>query len=157
MGTKGFFDEFKEQSRIKSEIVSKYFWAWAQVMVATAKRRGEDKIAYIDLFAGPGRYGDDTRLHAAAGVGEGGPGPRLVQDAGRAVQRQESGVRALASEAIDSTPEFKQFRHPPQVANNQVGDEIVAQFEKQATDPDAVFRGSLGVQGAVTQAYQLGA
>ena len=38
MSSKQFFDESREQSRIKSEIVSKYFRAWAKVMVAVAKK-----------------------------------------------------------------------------------------------------------------------
>ncbi len=54
-----FFDEQSEQSLIKAEIISKYFWAWAKVIIGAQKRypdRSEGKIAYIDLFAGPGRY-----------------------------------------------------------------------------------------------------
>ena len=56
-----FFDESREQSEIKTAIVSKYFWAWANVIKGTAKRFGH-KMTYIDLFAGPGRYEDGTLL-----------------------------------------------------------------------------------------------
>jgi hypothetical protein len=31
MSTKTFFDDQKEQSAVKSTIVSKYFWAWTKV------------------------------------------------------------------------------------------------------------------------------
>jgi hypothetical protein len=58
--TLGFFEETKEQSLVKSAIVSKYFWAWAKVMMPRVKSAGK-KIAYIDLFAGPGRYKDGTQ------------------------------------------------------------------------------------------------
>lgn len=54
-----FFNESREQSQIKSRIVAKYFWAWAKVIIPTVKSRG-NRIAYIDLFAGPGRYQDGT-------------------------------------------------------------------------------------------------
>lgn len=54
-----FFDESSEQSRIKSRIVAKYFWAWAKVIISAARSR-EKRIAYVDLFAGPGRYNDGT-------------------------------------------------------------------------------------------------
>lgn len=58
-----FFKESRDQSKVKSAIVSKYFDAWAQVMIGVQDRyngqRGS-KIAYIDLFAGPGRYEDGT-------------------------------------------------------------------------------------------------
>lgn len=50
------FKEQLEQSAIKTEIVSKYFKAWAHIMANRAP-----KIAYIDLFAGPGIYDDGTK------------------------------------------------------------------------------------------------
>ena len=55
-----FFDEMSEQSEIKALLVKKYFKAWAKVMIGTQKRypTHPQKIAYIDLFAGPGRYRD---------------------------------------------------------------------------------------------------
>lgn len=55
-----FFDESTEQSLVKAAIVTKYFWAWAKVITPSVKKRG-GKIAYIDLFAGPGRYKDGTK------------------------------------------------------------------------------------------------
>ena len=52
-----FFNEQLDQSDTKARIVQKYFYAWAKVIGPTAKAR-DGKIAYIDLFAGPGRYKD---------------------------------------------------------------------------------------------------
>ena len=54
-----FFDESEEQSAIKTAIVSKYFMAWAQVIIPSAEKH-DNRIAYIDLFCGPGRYKDGT-------------------------------------------------------------------------------------------------
>ena len=54
-----FFDEIREESEIKARIVAKYFWARAKVIIPSAKQH-ENRIAYIDLFAGPGRYEDGT-------------------------------------------------------------------------------------------------
>jgi three-Cys-motif partner protein len=59
MGNNQFFNERKEQSYIKAEIVAKYFKAWAKIMVKQVANRG-GKIAYLDLFAGPGRYKDGS-------------------------------------------------------------------------------------------------
>ena len=56
-----FFDETTEQSAIKAKILSDYFWAWAKVIIPTAKKSPRNRIAYIDLFAGPGRYKDGTK------------------------------------------------------------------------------------------------
>ena len=63
MSTTSFFEEQREQSLIKTTIVEKYFNTWASIITQTQKRhpdRGIQKIAYIDLFAGPGRYKDGT-------------------------------------------------------------------------------------------------
>jgi hypothetical protein len=49
MTDKNFFNESLQQSAVKSAIVSKYFWAWAKVIMQTAKRLGT-QIAYLDLF-----------------------------------------------------------------------------------------------------------
>jgi hypothetical protein len=52
-----FFDERTDQSEVKARIVQKHFFAWARVIIPTAKNMG-NRIAYIDLYAGPGRYND---------------------------------------------------------------------------------------------------
>ena len=49
-----FFKEQSEQSQVKAAIVTKYFWAWAKVI--TSKQQRTNRIGYIDLFSGPGRY-----------------------------------------------------------------------------------------------------
>jgi len=62
MSGREFFNESSEQSKVKAAIVSKYFDAWAGVMIGAQNRyKKENKIAYIDLFAGPGRYKDGTQ------------------------------------------------------------------------------------------------
>src|SRR5260370_9544792 len=60
MSMKNFFDEQEEQARSKSAIVYQYFWAWANVIIPCAKK-SSGRIAYIDLFAGSGRYRDETK------------------------------------------------------------------------------------------------
>jgi three-Cys-motif partner protein len=52
-----FFDEREDQSEVKARIVSKYFYVWAKII---APRARPHRIAYVDLFAGPGRYKDGS-------------------------------------------------------------------------------------------------
>jgi three-Cys-motif partner protein len=54
--THHFYEETTQQSMIKARIVSDYFSAWAKVIIPTAKKSSRNRLAYIDLFAGPGRY-----------------------------------------------------------------------------------------------------
>ena len=57
-----FFEEPEEQSRVKSAIVSKYCDTWARIVLKTQKNnelkynRRKGIIAYLDLYAGPGKY-----------------------------------------------------------------------------------------------------
>ena len=57
MTPKKFFDKRTAHSEVKARIVAKYFSVWAKVMMPTAAKSGKD-LAYIDLYAGPGRYRD---------------------------------------------------------------------------------------------------
>jgi three-Cys-motif partner protein len=52
---KDFFEQRTEESRVKAQIVDKYYRAWAKII---APRAPSGRIAYVDLFAGPGRYKD---------------------------------------------------------------------------------------------------
>lgn len=56
MGSRFTFDVPKEQSAVKTAIITKYFTAWCNIMKSRLK-----KIGYIDLFAGPGIYEDGTK------------------------------------------------------------------------------------------------
>ena len=55
-----FFDEQLDQSDAKARIIQKYFFAWANVIIPTAKAMS-NKIGYFDLYAGPGRYKDGAK------------------------------------------------------------------------------------------------
>lgn len=50
-----FFTEQTEQSAVKARIISSYFNAWARVI-----KKWDGEMGYIDLFCGPGRYGDNN-------------------------------------------------------------------------------------------------
>ena len=53
-------DEFyltqTESSRIKANIVAKYFPQYCKIIL----KRQQEYVAYVDLFAGPGFYDDDN-------------------------------------------------------------------------------------------------
>ncbi len=56
MSTKFNFYEQREQSAVKTEIVVKYFDAWTKII-----QKGSSKMAYVDLYAGPGMYDDGSK------------------------------------------------------------------------------------------------
>ncbi len=54
--SESFFDEQTDQSEVKAELVASYFPQYMAVIANVQKKHGGDRINYIDLFAGPGRY-----------------------------------------------------------------------------------------------------
>src|SRR6266404_3380937 len=111
-----FFNESREQSQIKSRIVSKYFWAWAKVIIPTVKSRG-NRIAYIDLFAGPGRYEDGTvstpLMVLEKAIADEGMRNMLVTLFN---DRDADNVGKLAA-AIKALPGIEKLKYQPQITN----------------------------------------
>jgi three-Cys-motif partner protein len=137
--SKEFFDQMSEQSEAKTEIVRKYFWAWAKIISKQVKKRGQDKIGYVDLFAGKGRYADDSKST-----------PLLILEG--AVRDQEisqmlvtifndadlSNVTTLREE-IKALPGINLLKYQPIVTNIKVGDALAQRFEEKSTIPTLFF------------------
>ena len=141
-----FFDEQKEQSEIKAGIVANYFWAWAKVIMPWAKK-ADNRIAYIDLFAGPGRYKSGATstplLILQKAIGDPVMRDMLVtifndKDEGHA-RSLESAIRGLAC--------IETLRHQPVVNNAEVGEEIVKMFEEMRLVPTLCFVDPWGYKG----------
>lgn len=58
-----FYGTPTEASRRKQRIVVKYHAAWSQVLRSRpgSSARFQSDLAYVDLFAGPGKYGDESQ------------------------------------------------------------------------------------------------
>ena len=139
-----FFNESKEQSQIKTKIVSDYFFVWAKIITRV---QHSDRIAYIDLFAGPGRYKDGTIST-----------PLLVLQ--KAIQDQVISQRLVAifndldsdttqslDIAIKSLPGIGTLKYAPRVINQEVGTEIVKLFEEMQLVPTLFFVDPWGYKG----------
>lgn len=59
MADDSFFDVPTEASIKKQRIVSKYFAAWANIILPKTRAK-EGRLRYVDLFCGPGRYHDGS-------------------------------------------------------------------------------------------------
>lgn len=144
-----FFQESSEQSRVKSAIVSKYFVAWANVMIAVQKRsiRSVKNIAYIDLFAGPGRYDEGTKstplLVLEKAVRNNALRERLITIFN---DKDKANVHSL-QEAINKLPGIDTLMHKPQVRNQEVGADIVRIFEQIKFIPTLFFVDPWGYKG----------
>jgi three-Cys-motif partner protein len=144
MADTSFFEESSNQSRIKSRIVSKYFWAWAKVVMPRARSR---RIAYVDLFAGPGRYDDGTvstpLLVLQRAIGDPDMKRMLLTVFN---DRDRQNTKSL-TEAIFALPGIDQLEHKPQVQCEEVGAEIVKIFSQMRLIPTLFFVDPWGYKG----------
>jgi len=136
------FDETREQSQVKASIVAKYFWAWAQVIIGAQKKHrtsSVDRIAYIDLFAGPGRCKDGAMSTPLLVLEKAIQDPDLRE---RLVvifnDKDESNTRSLEQE-INHLPGIHLLKYRPQVYNEEVGDRIVKMFVEMRLLPTLFF------------------
>ena len=143
-----FFEESTTQSRIKARIVHDYFWAWVKVIVSTQKKwKGGQRIAYIDLFAGPGRYKDGTKstplLILETAIGNPDMCERLVTIFNDV---DPANADALTKE-ISEIPGIRNLKYKPEIRAEEVGDKIVQMFEKLNLIPTLFFVDPWGYKG----------
>lgn len=146
MTDNSFFDESLEQSKVKAEIVAKYFWAWAKIIIPTVKNTYK-RIAYIDLFAGPGRYKDQTKstpiLVLEKALSDSDMRNMLVTMFNDA---NSSNTQSL-QEAINQIPDINLLKYPPVVYNYEVGSNMVGMFEDKRLIPTLFFVDPWGYKG----------
>ncbi len=141
-----FFEESKEQSLVKTTLVKNYFKAWAAIMLRN-KRCRKARIAYVDLFCGPGRYKDGTVSTPI----------RVLEQAVRDSDLRESLVtlfndkdpsysRSLKEE-IARIPNISLLTFQPKVYNEEVGDKIANLFEEIRLVPTLFFIDPWGYKG----------
>jgi hypothetical protein len=122
-----FFEERSDQSEIKARIVQKYFFAWARVIIPSAKK-GDGKIAYIDLYAGPGRYKDgaaSTPLLVLEKATEDKDLSQMLVSMFNDVDKERSDT--LANE-IAALPKIEKLKYKPVVRNNAVAQDAEDYF-----------------------------
>ena len=144
MSTDNFFEESREQSIIKATIVHKYFWAWAKVVMPTAKK-GNGKIAYIDLFSGPGRYKDGTKSTPLLILEKAIQDENMRKMLVTIFNDRDSDNSLSLQTAINSLPGIELLKYKPQVLNSEVGTEIEQAFRKTHLVPTLFFCRSVGI------------
>jgi len=144
-----FFQEQREQSLIKARIVSKYFSAWANVILSTQKRfpQHTQKMAYIDLFAGPGRYDDQSKSTPLLVFNTILANPDLSS---RMVtlfnDKDVANIESLKT-SISRIDGIDRLHYKPIFYNMEVGDEIANMFKNMNFVPTFFFVDPWGYKG----------
>lgn len=144
-----FFDESSEQSEVKSLLVSKYFWAWAKIMIGAQKRfkPKEDRIAYIDLFAGPGRYKDGSVSTPLLILRQAIDDPEMRSRLVVLFNDKDPENIASLQNAISNLEGVETLAHKPTILNIEVGDELAESFEQMNLVPTLFFVDPWGYKG----------
>jgi three-Cys-motif partner protein len=151
MATDKFFEESREQSAVKTAIVSKYFWSWSKIIMPQAMKGKEKKIAYLDLFAGPGRYEDGTKstplIILEKAIEDEQMSAMLVTLFNDKDGNNAQGLQA----AINALPGIGKLKFKPEVWNKEVGSEMVKIFTSMRLVPTLFFVDPWGYKGLSLQ------
>jgi len=141
-----FFDEQSEASGIKAQIITKYFNSWWRFVLPEAKRRG-GRIAYFDLFCGPGRYGNGKPST-----------PIMVLE--KAIAQQElcdhlvtvfnDGSKIYIAQLdteIAKLPGIEKLTYPPTLLNEKVEKSAEQYFNSTSIVPSFTFIDPFGYKG----------
>jgi three-Cys-motif partner protein len=137
-----FFDEPRENSKIKATIISKYFLVWAKIIGKHA-----EKIAYVDLFAGPGRYKDDTRSTPLMVLESAIADPMLRERLVAVFNDGEPENAASLTEEIAKLKSIGTLKFAPFVDNEAVGDGTADALSKMSLIPTLCFFDPFGYKG----------
>jgi three-Cys-motif partner protein len=146
MNKKDFFEASKEQSIVKAAIVSKYFDAWAKVIIPRAKRYRRN-INYIDLFAGRGYYEDGTKSTPLIILEKAIQNPDLREMLVTAFIDKDPKNIELLTTAIKSIPGIETLKHEPIISNEEVGGSLVKKLENMNFNPTLFFVDPYGYKG----------
>jgi len=152
MVSRDFFEEAREQSIIKSEIVSKYFDAWATVINSVIMRgRTSCPIAYVDLFCGPGRYNDGTKSTPIKILEMAIAKPEIAQNLICHFNDKDHEITESLAESIASIPGINTLKYEPKIHNNSVGTDILDIVREEKNIPTFFFIDPWGYKGLSLQ------
>ncbi|HLO84988.1 MAG TPA: three-Cys-motif partner protein TcmP [Nostocaceae cyanobacterium] len=147
MADKSFFDAPTEKSLVKIEIVSKYFPAWARIIIPQAKKRNKSKIGYADLFSGPGRYENGTESTPVLILKQAINNPDMAEMLVTIFNDGDKKIIQNLEETIYSIPGITKLKNQPKVRNFKIGKEIDQTFQEMTLFPTLFFIDPFGFKG----------
>jgi three-Cys-motif partner protein len=135
-----FFSRQTEASRIKAEIIAKYFSGWATVIRSKAK-----KIAFVDLYAGRGLYDDGNESTPLLVLRRAIADP-VVRDMLVTIFNDKEHADELRAN-IESLPDIGKLKFKPEVYKWEVADDTAKFFESRKLIPTLALLDPWGYKG----------
>jgi three-Cys-motif partner protein len=112
----------------------------------TAKAMG-NKIAYIDLYAGPGRYKDGSASTPLMVLENAIADPQLSKTLVTVFNDQNSDFTNTLQKEINKIPYINTLKHKPQVRCGPIDDRAASYFETTRLVPSFTFVDPFGYKG----------
>ena len=141
-----FFDEQLNQSEIKARIAAAYFVSWARVLLPSI-RKNNGKMAYVDLYAGPGRYEDgsaSTPLLVLKAIID---KPPLAAHVVTYFNDADGNKSATLQSEIGQLSGIRTLRYVPRVSSAEVDAEVANFFVQNPLLPSFTFIDPWGYKG----------
>lgn len=145
-----FFNAPSDPSKVKFEIVRKYFWAWAKIIAPRAR----GNIAYIDLFSGKGVYDDGSKATPLL-ILEGALRDNLIKTKLITIFNDATPKHTeTLQSAIDALPNIAQLKNKPIILNEKIGDDFGKTFKEMNIIPTLFFVDPWGYKGVTLELLQ---
>ncbi|MEQ9811226.1 MAG: three-Cys-motif partner protein TcmP [Azospirillaceae bacterium] len=141
-----FFEERREQSEVKARIVTKYFAAWANVILPSVIKR-RSRLAYVDLYAGPGRYKDGSASTPLMVLQKAISIPKLSKYLVTLFNDMDSQNASTLQGEIDKLPGIEKLTYRPTVSCNAVNEDAEKYFSETRLVPSFTFIDPWGYKG----------
>src|SRR6266516_595248 len=141
---KRFFEEREDQSEVKARIVSKYFSVWARIIVPRARAQ---RVGYIDLFAGPGRYKDGSASTPLMVLALAIADPNLRSTLVTIFNDEDPAHTRSLAEEIAKLPGIETLKYQPVIRAGDVGGSIGKSLQTIGLVPTFSFIDPFGYKG----------
>jgi three-Cys-motif partner protein len=141
-----FFVERADQSQVKALIVSQYFDIWSKI-IAPNTMRSDGKLAYIDLFAGPGRYEDGSASTPLMVLSKAVVNAKVSAGLVSMFNDKDTNHTKTLRAEIAAMPGKSNLKHEPQIYEGEVGRPIADYFESVRLVPTFSFIDPFGYKG----------
>ena len=141
-----FFDERTPASEVKAKIITKHFDTWSNIVLNKAISLGQ-KIAYMDLYCGPGRYEDGTESTPLLVLRKAIAKPLLAKHLVTVFNDEDAGAIAKLEAEMKKLPGMETLANEPAILNTTVGTDTAKYFLKNPTVPCFTFIDPFGYAG----------
>lgn len=140
-----FFDEPLPNSKVKSQIVASYFKQWAKVIgKVVTPNFSVNKLAYIDLFSGPGKYQDGTDSTPVLILKHAIETPELQKTLVTLFNDKENTLIETLKAEAQKIEGIEKLKYKPVFVNDEVGSDMAAELRRMSLIPSLVFLDPFG-------------